>query len=191
MINLLESSLEEFASNDVELEIQTEVEIDQIKKQGFPSYLLNRLFELGSETRRVNCPNNEPRFILKNPTKAFALFKEDYSAKVDATAKIIDKVDITAGVDLKKTIQILFNNLNQYNGLVQQQYQAAYQFFHGAPCNDENLKELRNIIKEINKGGRALLLAQGQLAAAQNDPAALKEVVDNLSTLLEKWFSEI
>lgn len=178
---------------DVSLDIDklADYSVMSIMSLGLPLGFTDYLKDVGKETETVRCPpNNEPRKILKDPSKAFELYHPEWNAKFNTNVDFLNQLKVGVGVDIQKKIDVLFSGLNAINGTLQQAYNAAYRIYHATPCNDESLDDWKRNTQEVIRQGIGLAYIQVQLGFASASPNALEKAIekvsDQVSTMIDR-----
>ena len=74
---------------------------------------------------KVDCPDG-PRFILKDPVKAFSIIASDWEARIGAVTEAIGDLETHFGLKVAKTLKSLGEALGNSYAELQAHYQAAY-----------------------------------------------------------------
>jgi hypothetical protein len=101
-----------------------------------------------SAYKEVKCPDG-PRFILKEPEKAFSIHAPDWEARVKTLEKCLEKIQIDVDVEIKKKAKSIVKELTENYATLQAHYQAAYLMYASNPCNKKSEEECQEAMKEI------------------------------------------
>jgi len=99
---------------------------------------------------KVDCPDG-PRYILKNPKKAFSIEVADWNARIKTIVKAFQVAKVNFELEIAKKFKSLVENLNQNYADLQSHYLAAYIHFAGDPCSEKANKALAKANEEIRQ----------------------------------------
>jgi hypothetical protein len=131
-----------------------------------------------SPYKEVRCPDGKPRFILKDPAKAFSILAPDWAVRVGALIKFWDKISANLDADVAKHYESLVDGLDNNYADIRTHYLAAYAQFCTNPCDTDASARLEKANEEIRQREfklRELEAKMEQLArlARQTNGAAL------------------
>jgi hypothetical protein len=95
---------------------------------------------------KVDCPDG-PRYILKNPEKAFAIIAPDWEVRVKALTKFYGEAE--AGI--KKKANSIVKDLTENYAELQAHYQQSYIAFATNPCSKQAETVFNDANAEIRK----------------------------------------
>ena len=78
-----------------------------------------------------------PRYILKQPEKAFAITFPEWDARVEALVKFFTGDEAKVDAKIYKKTKSIVKNLTENYAALQAHYQAAYLGWCGNPCSKE------------------------------------------------------
>lgn len=100
-----------------------------------------------SAYKKVKCPDG-PRFILKEPERAFSIHASDWEVRVKALVKFFEKIQTDAEVGIKKRAKSVVKELTENYATLQAHYQAAYVMYASNPCD----KKIRRRVSKSSEG---------------------------------------
>jgi hypothetical protein len=83
---------------------------------------------------KVDCPDG-PRYILKNPEKAFAISFPDWNIRVRSLIRFFSISEANVGAEIFKRTEAMVKDLTENYAALQAHYQAAYLGWSGNPCS--------------------------------------------------------
>ncbi len=99
---------------------------------------------------KVDCSDG-PRFILRNPEKAFLIAAPYWDTRIKSVIDIIKSSSGTIDAEVSKKFQVIAKDLGKNYAELQSHYQAAYLQFVAAPCSKEANASLAAANEEIRK----------------------------------------
>jgi hypothetical protein len=104
-----------------------------------------------SPYKEVRCTDGNPRYILKDPAKAFAIQAPDWQARIGALAKFFNQVTARVSVDVAHEYRSLVDDLDNNYADIRTHYLAAYAQFCTNPCDKVESEKLDKANEEIRQ----------------------------------------
>jgi hypothetical protein len=142
---------------------------------------------LFSSSIKVNCPDG-PRYILKNPEKAFAIAFPDWDVRINALVKFFTGSEVKMDPKIFKRTKAIVKNLTENYANLQAHYQAAYLGWWGNPCSKEAEKAFNEATARICQkdfGIRKLESATSEIA--KEIEAKRKRELERTDKYESKW----
>lgn len=83
------------------------------------------------------CPDGRPRFILKNPEKAFEINFPEWNVRVTSLVNILLKFQGSSNQEVVKRTAFIVKELTENYAALQTHYKAVYLGWCGNPCSEE------------------------------------------------------
>jgi len=99
---------------------------------------------------KIDCPDG-PRYILKNPEKAFSIVIADWDANIKGLLKFLADTQVEIGGEIAKKARSIVEQLTEKYASLQAHYQAAYLNYVANPCSKEAEKTLKVANAEIRE----------------------------------------
>lgn len=87
--------------------------------------------------KEVQCASGEKVMILKDPLKAFEIYGEEYTKKVNFLIDVLNKLKIGDDVEVSKKTDIIFKSLDNISYMLNEMYKNSYLTFISNPCDEE------------------------------------------------------
>jgi hypothetical protein len=123
------------------------------------------------ETETLYCgPNNsKPVKVYKNPSKAFPVFAQDYTVKLNAGMSVIDsikknpKVNSNISLDLGTKVTELREKLNQESSRMEMIMKSNFLAFNANPCDSSISRKYYDLLNAVVEKNHELDLLMAQL----------------------------
>jgi hypothetical protein len=142
--------------------------------------------------KQVQCPSGEKVLILKDPLKAFEIYGEEYTKKVNVLTDVLNKLKVGGDVEVSKKTDIIFKNLDNISYMLNEMYKNSYLTYISNPC-DEKFQEYKlradNIIMAaiFYLGNIQLLLS----SLIGKDPEEIKDGLDKVIEYMHEMSEKI
>ena len=97
---------------------------------------------------KVQCPNG-PRFLLKDPGKAFSIIVPNFDARMKTLIDFFTKATADVDVNFSKRATAIVKDLTENYALLQAHYQMAYMGLWTNPCSPDSTKAYTEAIAKI------------------------------------------
>ena len=171
------------------------VKTDDKKKTGLvESSDVSRLaISLGGSPSRVlmsgvilkKCPDGTPYTILKHPERAFQMIATDWDTTFGATVDRLKGLAAKFGVDLKKRVVKLYENLDSISADLANSYNANYLAYSTRPCDRESVETLRMSNARVQHATAILRMIKLETERSNPDVKRLEELRSQLSKAME------
>jgi hypothetical protein len=131
------------------------------------------------------CPDGTPYTILKHPEKAFQMIATDWDATIGVTADRLKGLAAKLGVDLKKRVVKLYENLDNISGDLAQGYNANYLAYSTRPCDKESAETLRKANEKVQHATVILRMIKFEAESSKPDLKRLEELQSQLLKVFE------